>query len=155
MGLDHGTWSVLSKVYPDARFPVVQLSIDVSRPPAYHFDVGRRLVPLRDEGVLIMGSGNVVHNLMLLRRDEEFAYDWAVRFNDDIRENLLSHRFDKLVDYESFGEAAALSAPTPEHFYPLLYAAGAAEDDDAAVATDGVYSGAISMLSVIFGGGHA
>ena len=150
-GLDHGTWSVLCKTYPEARIPVVQLSIDVRRPPAYHFDVGRRLVALRDEGVLILGSGNVVHNLMLLRRGEEFAYDWAVRFNDHIRDSLISHRFDKLVDYAAFGEAAALSAPTPEHFYPLLYAAGAADDDEARVAADGVYSGAISMLSVIFG----
>ena len=149
-GLDHGTWSVLCKAYPEARIPVVQLSIDVRRPPAYHFEVGRRLAALRDEGVLILGSGNVVHNLMLLRRGEEFAYDWAVRFNDHIRDSLISHQFDKLVDYAAFGEAAALSAPTPEHFYPLLYAAGAADDDEASVAADGVYSGAIGMLSVIF-----
>jgi 4,5-DOPA dioxygenase extradiol len=150
-GLDHGTWSVLCKAYPEARIPVVQLSIDVRRPPAYHFDVGRRLAALRDEGVLILGSGNVVHNLMLHRRGEEFAYDWAVRFNDYVRDSLVSHQFDKLVDYVAFGEAATLSAPTPEHFYPLLYAAGAADDDRASVAADGVYSGAISMLSVVFG----
>jgi 4,5-DOPA dioxygenase extradiol len=132
---------------------VVQLSIDVRRPPAYHFEVGRRLAALRDEGVLILGSGNVVHNLLLLRRGEEIAYDWAVRFNDHIRDNLINHQFDTLVDYAAFGEAAALSVPTPEHFYPLLYAAGAASgaDDAASVATDGVYSGAISMLSVVFG----
>jgi 4,5-DOPA dioxygenase extradiol len=150
-GLDHGTWSVLCKAYPQAVVPVVQLSIDMCRPPAYHFEIGEKLAPLRDEGVLILGSGNVVHNLMLLRRGEDFAYDWAVRFNDYIRDSLLSHRFERLVAYESFGQAAALSAPTPEHFYPLLYAAGAAGEDAAAVAADGVYSGAISMLSVVFG----
>lgn len=149
-GLDHGTWSVLCKAYPEARIPAVQLSIDVRKPPAYHFEVGRRLAALRDEGVLILGSRNVVHNLMLHRRGEEFAYDWAVRLNDYIRDSLVSHQFHRLVDYAAFGEAAAFSAPTPEHFYPLLYAAGAA-DDAASVAADGVYSGAISMLSVVFG----
>lgn len=151
-GLDHGTWSVLCKAYPAAAIPVVQLSIDMSQPPAWHFDIGRRLAPLREEGVLILGSGNVVHNLMLIRRGEPFAYDWAVRFNDYIRDSLTSHQFDKLVDYEAFGEAAALSAPTPEHFYPLLYAAGAAGEDAASIATDGVYGGTISMMSVVFGG---
>jgi len=150
-GLDHGTWSVLYKAYPQADIPVVQLSIDMRRPPAYHFEVGERLAALRDEGVLILGSGNVVHNLMLHRRGEEFAYDWAVRFNDYIRESLVQKNYGNLVSYESFGEAAALSAPTPEHFYPLLYVAGAADKDGAAIAADGVYSGAISMLSVVFG----
>jgi 4,5-DOPA dioxygenase extradiol len=150
-GLDHGTWSVLSKAFPDADIPVVQLSIDMTRPPAFHFEVGARLQPLRDEGVLIFGSGNVVHNLMLRQRNADFAYDWAIRFNDYIRENLLAHRFDALIDYESLGEAATLSAPTPDHFYPLLYAAGAAGVDSAAIAIDGVFEGAMSMLSVVFG----
>jgi 4,5-DOPA dioxygenase extradiol len=146
---------VLCKAYPEAAIPVVQLSIDVSRPSAFHFELGGRLAPLRDEGVLILGSGNVVHNLMLRRASEAFAYDWAVRFNDYVRGSLVCHHFDRLVDYETFGEAAALSAPTPEHFYPLLYAAGAAGKDHAVVAADGVYNGAISMLSVVFGDSRA
>jgi 4,5-DOPA dioxygenase extradiol len=150
-GLDHGTWSVLSKAYPEADIPVVQLSIDMTQPAAFHFSVGAHLAPLRDEGVLILGSGNVVHNLMLRQRDGDFAYAWAIKFNDFVRERLLAHEFGALVDYESLGEAAALSVPTPDHYYPLLYAAGAAGDDDAAIEIDGVYEGAMSMLSVVFG----
>jgi 4,5-DOPA dioxygenase extradiol len=151
-GFDHGTWSVLCKAFPKADIPVVQLSIDLSRPPAYHFEIGERLAALRDEGVLVLGSGNVVHNLMLLRRGEEFAYDWAVRFNDHVRASLLSGQYEQLVEYEAFGEAATLSVPTPEHFYPLLYVAGAGGPDAVSIAADGVYSGSISMMSVVFGG---
>ncbi len=150
-GLDHGTWSVLSKAFPDADIPVVQLSIDMTRPPAFHFEVGMRLQPLRNEGVLIFGSGNVVHNLMLRQRDTDFAYEWATRFNDYVRENLLAHRLGALVEYEALGEAATLSAPTPDHFYPLLYVAGAAGSDPATIPIDGVSEGAMSMLSVVFG----
>jgi 4,5-DOPA dioxygenase extradiol len=150
-GLDHGTWSVLCKAYPDATIPVVQLSIDMTQPPAFHFAVGAHLAPLRDEGVLILGTGNVVHNLMLRRRDDAFAYDWAIKFNDFVRDSLLAHEFNALVDYERVGEAAALSAPTPDHYYPLLYVAGAAGADPAAIEIDGVFEGAMSMMSVVFG----
>jgi 4,5-DOPA dioxygenase extradiol len=150
-GLDHGTWSVLVKAYPAADIPVIQLSLDMCRPTDYHLDVGRRLAPLRDEGVLILGSGNVVHNLMLHRRGEDFAYDWAVRFNDHVRDRLLARDYAALADYENFGEASALSAPSPEHYYPLLYVAGAAGDDAPRVEIDGVLGGSISMLSVSFG----
>jgi 4,5-DOPA dioxygenase extradiol len=150
-GLDHGTWSVLAKAYPEADIPVVQLSIDMMQPPSFHFAVGAHLAPLRDEGVLILGSGNVVHNLMLRRRHDDFAYDWAIKFNDFVRDRLLAHDFGALIDYENLGEAAALSAPTPDHYYPLLYAAGAADADAAAIEIDGVYEGAISMMSVVFG----
>lgn len=150
-GFDHGTWSVLSKAFPRADIPVIQLSIDVDRFPADHFEIGRRLMPLRDQGVLILGSGNVVHNLMMHRRGDTFAYDWALRFNDYIRESLTSHRFDQIINYAASGVDASLSVPTPDHFYPLLYAAGAAGDDAATIVVDGVYSGAISMLSAMFG----
>jgi 4,5-DOPA dioxygenase extradiol len=150
-GLDHGTWSVLSKAYPDADIPVVQLSLDMTRPSKFHFEIGARLAPLRDEGVLILGTGNVVHNLMLFDRGADFAYDWAQQFNDYVRESLLMHRFDALVDYQLLGDAAALSVPTPEHYYPPLYVAGAAGQDPAAIVVDGVTSGAMSMLSVTFG----
>jgi 4,5-DOPA dioxygenase extradiol len=151
-GLDHGVWSVLLKAYPAADIPVIQLSIDVDAPSRFHFDVGRRLAPLRDEGVLVFGTGNVVHNLRAFRRyEEELAYDWAISFNTHIREAVLARRFEALIDYEAFGDAARLSVPTPEHYYPLLYVAGAAADDPATIEIDGVGQGAMSMLSVAFG----
>lgn len=151
-GLDHGTWSVLSKAYPGADVPVVQLSIDIMRPPRFHFDLGARLEPLRDEGILVVGTGNVVHNLRVFRRAEEsFAYDWAQRFNDYIRGRLLAHDFGALVDYQKAGDDAALSVPTPDHYYPLLYAAGAAGEDKATIEIDGVCQASMSMLSVSFG----
>jgi 4,5-DOPA dioxygenase extradiol len=151
-GLDHGTWSVLCKAYPAADIPVVQLSIDMTRPPAFHFELGKRLGPLREEGVLILGTGNVVHNLGVFRRaDENFAYDWARRFNDHIRDRIATHDFEAVVDYASRGEDAALSVPTPDHFYPLLYVLGAAEEDRAVIEVDGVCQASMSMLSVSFG----
>jgi len=151
-GFDHGTWSVLCKAYPKADIPVLQLSIDMTQGPRFHFELGKRLRPLRDEGILIVGTGNVVHNLSVYRRyEDDFAYDWATRFNDYIREALLAHRFEDIVNYESQGEAAQLSVPTPDHYYPLLYVAGAAGDDPATVEIDGVYQASMSMLSVSFG----
>lgn len=151
-GLDHGTWSVLCKAYPAADIPVLQLSMDITQPPRFHFELAQRLAPLRDEGVLILGSGNVVHNLGVFRRHEhDFAYDWARRFNDFIRGRLLARDFDAIVNYADFGPDAAKAVPTPDHFYPLLYAAGAAGDDPAVVEIDGVIQASMSMLSVCFG----
>ncbi len=151
-GLDHGTWSVLCKAYPAADVPVVQLSIDAMQPPRFHFELGARLEALRGEGVLILGTGNVVHNLQAFRRaDENFAYDWAQRFNDYIRDRLLAHDFDAIVGYQAAGKDAALSVPTPDHYYPLLYIAGAAGQDRATIEIDGVCQASMSMLSVSFG----
>lgn len=151
-GLDHGTWSVLCKAYPEADIPVVQLSIDATQPPHFHFDLGAKLAPLRDEGVLILGSGNIVHNLTVFRRHaDDFAYDWAQRFNDYIRDKLLAHDFQAVVDYADRGEDAAMSVPTPDHYFPLLYAAGAAGTDRATIESDGVFQASMSMLSVSFG----
>jgi 4,5-DOPA dioxygenase extradiol len=150
-GLDHGTWSVLCKVYPDADIPVVQLSIDMSQAPRFHFELGARLQSLRDDNVLILGTGNVVHNLSTFRRGEDFAFDWATRFNDHIRDRILAHDFDAVVNYEAEGEDARLSVPTPEHYYPLLYVAGAGGGDPATIEIDGVSNGSMSMLSVSFG----
>jgi 4,5-DOPA dioxygenase extradiol len=151
-GLDHGTWSVLCKAYPAADVPVVQLSIDLTRPPRFHFDLGARLAPLRDEGILILGTGNVVHNLGVFRRNEDdTAYDWAQRFNDRIRDALMAHQFGTVVDYEAADKDAALSVPTPEHYYPLLYVVGAAGADRAEIESDGVFNASMSMLSVSFG----
>src|SRR5262245_10943183 len=123
-GLDHGTWSVLVHAFPGARIPVVQLSIDGTQPPRFHYELGRCLAPLREDGVLVLGSGNVVHNLRVLRRAGDAPpYDWAVRFNSRVRDALAARAHDALVDYAAGGEDAALSVPTPEHYLPLLYIA--------------------------------
>jgi 4,5-DOPA dioxygenase extradiol len=106
-GLDHGTWSVLAHVYPDANLPVVQLSLDASQPPRYHYDLGARLAPLRDEGVLIVGSGNVVHNLGRMQWAEDARpYDWATRFNETVRAHIAAREHQALIDYPSLGETA-------------------------------------------------
>jgi 4,5-DOPA dioxygenase extradiol len=152
-GLDHGTWSILVHMFPKANVPVVQLSIDGTKPAAYHYQVGKQLRSLRDEGVLILGSGNVVHNLRTMQRSANaVGYDWAVSFNDHVRANLLNRTHDPLINYESFGDAARLSIPTPEHYLPLLYVLGAKQDnDDVSILTDGIDLSSISMLSMVVG----
>ena len=151
-GLDHGTWSVLKHAYPKADVPVVQLSIDGTQPPQFHYETGRRLVPLRDEGVLIAGSGNVVHNLRLMRRGGGQGFDWAARFNERIREALATRDHAALVDFDKLGEDARLSVPTPEHYLPLLYIAALQGADEAmAFPVDGYDLGSISMLTAVAG----
>jgi 4,5-DOPA dioxygenase extradiol len=151
-GLDHGTWSVLKHVYPNADVPVLQLSIDGTRSPRYHYETGRRLAPLRDEGILIAGSGNVVHNLRLMKRGGGQAYDWALRFNETIRDALAARDHATLVDFEKLGESARLSVPTPEHYLPLLYVAGLQESDESmSFPVDGYDLGSISMLTAAAG----
>ena len=153
-GLDHGTWSVLKHAWPAADVPVVQLSIDESRPAAFHFDVGRRLAPLRDEGVLIIGSGNLVHNLHAYAwgRHARDPYDWAVRFESAARAFMLAGDFEPLVNYEALGKDALLSIPTPDHYLPLLYVLGCRQQGDGiGFPVEGVDGGSISMLSVQVG----
>jgi 4,5-DOPA dioxygenase extradiol len=151
-GLDHGTWSVLRHLYPDASVPVVQLSIDGTQPPEFHHQVGRRLAPLRDEGVLVAGSGNVVHNLRLMKREGGAAFDWAVRFNDEVRKALASRDHQALIHFERLGEDARLSVPTPEHYLPLLYFAGLhREDEKLSFAVDGIEMGSLGMLTAVAG----
>ena len=151
-GLDHGTWSVLKHVYPEADIPVVQLSIDGTQPFGFHYEIGKRLAPLRDEGVLVSGSGNVVHNLRLMKRGGGAAFDWAVRFNEKIREALASRDHRALIDFEKLGEDARLSVPTPEHYLPLLYiAALQREDEKMSFAVDGYELGSLSMLTAVAG----
>ena len=153
-GLDHGTWSVLKHAYPKADVPVVQLSIDATKPAAFHYALGARLAPLRDEGVLIAGSGNVVHNLRVAgRRDSSEPFEWAARFNDYVRDALAAQRYDRLVDYEQAGEDARLSIPTPEHYLPLLYVLGSQRPGETArVAVDGLEARSLSMLSAVVSG---
>src|SRR4051794_11481426 len=153
-GLDHGTWSVLTHVYPDADVPVVQLSIDETQPPSFHFDIGRKLAPLRDEGVLIVGSGNLVHNLHTYAwgRHTPDPYDWAVRFENSAKDMILTGNLKPLINYETLGKDAALSIPTPDHYLPLLYVLAAGQQDDRIhFPVEGVDGGSISMLSVQIG----
>ena len=153
-GLDHGTWSVLVHVFPDANVHVVQLSIDETQPPEFHFQVGKLLSPLRDEGILVIGSGNIIHNLHSYawgKREVE-PFDWAVRFEKLARELLLNGDDGPLVDYELLGRDALLSAPTPDHYLPLLYVMGLRREDDAVTfPVEGFDGGSISMLSVQIG----
>lgn len=150
-GLDHGTWSVLLHMYPQADIPVVQLSIDATQPAQYHYQLGQRLSGLRDEGVLLFGSGNVVHNLQTAKWGPQAgAYPWAVTFNDELRDAISRGDHQSAIQYEQFGEAASLSIPTPEHYLPLLYVLGAGSGGDAvSFPTDGVEMGSISMLTVL------
>ncbi len=153
-GLDHGTWSVLRRMFPAADLPVVQLSIDATQPPRFHYELGRRLAPLRDEGILILGSGNVVHNLRRYAWGGQTTepFDWTTRFAARVREAITRHEHAPLIDYPALGPDAALSIPTPDHYLPLLYVMGASRKDDAvAFPTDGVDGGSMSMLSVRWG----
>ena len=151
-GLDHGTWSVLVHVFPEADVPVVQLSVDATKPPEYHLELGRRLGALRDQGVLVLGSGNIVHNLRTLARgDKNQAYDWATRFDADVQRYLREGDDRAIVEYERHPDGA-LAVPTPDHYLPLLYVAGLRRtDDDLGVLVDGVNLGSISMTAVRVG----
>lgn len=153
-GLDHGTWSVLIHVFPEADIPVVQLSIDETEPPEFHYELGQRLSPLRDEGVLIMGSGNLVHNLHTYAwgRQAVEPFEWAIKFEAEARSLIEAGDHAPLVAYESMGREARLSAPTPEHYLPLLYVLGAGRPDDkVSFPVEGVDGGSVSMLTVRLG----
>ncbi|MEM6052308.1 4,5-DOPA dioxygenase extradiol [Erwinia sp. P7711] len=154
-GFDHGAWGVLIKMYPEADIPVVQLSIDGTKPPAYHFELGRKLAALREQGIMIVASGNVVHNLRMVRwQGEAEPYAWASSFNDYVRENLNwegEAEQHPLVNFMRH-EGAALSNPTPEHYLPLLYVLGARlPGESVSVPIDGVVMSSLSMLSVQVG----
>jgi 4,5-DOPA dioxygenase extradiol len=153
-GLDHGTWSVLCHVFPGANIPVAQLSIDETQPAAFHYELGKRLAPLREEGVLIIGSGNLVHNLHAYAwgRHPVAPYDWAVRFEDRARECLLAGDDDTLINYEMLGQDARLSVPTPDHYLPLLYVIALRHTgEQVSFPVTGVDGGSVSMLTVQIG----
>lgn len=153
-GLDHGTWVVLSHVFPRADIPVVQLSINETQPAAFHYEIGKKLAPLRDEGVLIIGSGNLVHNQHAYawgRRPVE-PFDWAVRFEKQIRERLIAADDGPLIAYETLGRDAMLSVPTPDHYLPLLYVIALRRaGEQISFPVEGVDGGSISMLAVQIG----
>jgi 4,5-DOPA dioxygenase extradiol len=153
-GLDHGTWSVLCHVYPQADIPVVQLSIDESRPASFHYEIGRRLAPLREEGVLIAGSGNLVHNLHAFAwgRHEIDPFDWAIRFEEQARAALSAGDHKPLIGYEALGRDAHLSVPTPDHYLPMLYVIGAQQrGEPVQFPIEGVDGGSVSMLNIKIG----
>ncbi len=153
-GLDHGTWSVLCHVFPKADVPLVQLSIEENQPPGFHYELGKKLAPLRDEGVFIVGSGNIIHNLHTYAwgRHIEQPYDWATRFELKVRSLLASRNHQPLIDYEMLGKDATMAAPTPEHYLPLLYIIALQRDDEEiSFPVEGVDGGSISMLSVQVG----
>lgn len=153
-GLDHGSWSVLCHLYPRADVPVVQLSIDETQPALFHHELGRRLRALRDEGVLVLGSGDVVHNLHAYAwgRHAQEPYEWALRFEAQVRRCLESGDAQTLVNYVDLGEDAQLSVPTPEHYLPLLYVLGASHPGEPlSYPVSGMDGGSVSMLAVQFG----
>lgn len=146
-GLDHGAWSVLAHLFPAAGIPVLQLSLDASRTAAEHYELATRLRPLRDAGVLILGSGNVVHNLRRMDWNHpDSAFDWATRFNDTVRQSLLDGDHASLTNLAS--DDAKLAAPTPEHYWPLLYVAAQQRPGDALhLFNDRIEYGSIGMVS--------
>ena len=153
-GLDHGTWSVLVRMYPKAHIPVVQLSIDRTQPPSVHYEIARRLAPLRDEGILLFGSGNLVHNLEAYswgaHRPE--PYPWALEFDSRVRKALAEGRHEPLVGYDAMGEVAEMAVPTPDHYLPFLYIlAQRRPGEPCSYPVDGFDGGSISMTAVRVG----
>ncbi len=152
-GLDHGSWSVLKPMFPSADIPVLQLSMDYARPVAEHFAIGRQLQSLRSQGVLIVASGNTVHNLraMQMHMGSEQALDWARSFDDWVAARISAGESEALVDFQQRGQEASLAHPSYEHFLPLLYAAGAATDEDkVSYFNTGFQLGSIAMRSVVW-----
>lgn len=146
-GLDHGSWSVLVKMYPEARIPVLQLSLDLAQPARWHYQLGQRLAALRQQGVLLMASGNIVHNLRQMRMNSA-GWDWAERFNQAIKSALLSGDDDSVIDYLKFGDDARWSVPTNEHYLPLLYILGSRlPGERVELVCDGMELSSISMTS--------
>ena len=153
-GLDHGTWSVLCHVYPAADVPIVQLSIDETLPAQAHYSIGRALAPLRERGILIVGSGNLVHNLHTYAwgKQAQSPYDWTVRFETQARGWMLAGEHEPLIGYEHLGRDAMMSVPTPDHYLPLLYVLGTQHpQDDVTFPIDGIDGGSVSMLTVRLG----
>jgi len=150
-GLDHGTWSVLCRMYPDARIPVVQLSLDRSQLNSFHYQLGQRLMPLRKEGVLIIGSGNIVHNLRMMVW-EDTAFDWASEYDEQVRQWIIHEDHEAIIDYEKFGKPALLSVNSAEHYLPLLYILGLRKPHEpASFFAEKIWGGSLSMRCVKFG----
>lgn len=154
-GLDHGTWSVLKHMYPLADVPVIQISIDYRKPASYHFEIAQYLKKLRNKGVLIVGSGNIVHNLRMVAWDKinsPFGYDWAIEANEKMKAFVTGHQFSSLFDYQKYGQAFQLAIPTPDHYYPLMYTLGTIDkNEEIKIFNDIAVAGSLTMTSFIAG----
>lgn len=154
-GLDHGTWSVVKKMYPDATIPILQLSIDYYKPGQYHYDLAKQLYGLREKGVLIIGSGNMVHNLGMAnfnRINEEFGFDWAIEMNQIFKTKILNHDHSSLINWENLGKGATLAIPTPDHYFPLIYTLALQnKSDEITFFNDRALAGSLTMTGVKFG----
>ncbi len=158
-GLDHGCWTVVRQMYPEADIPVLQLSIDYHKPPQYHYDLGKQLSYLRKKGVLILGSGNMIHNLRKIGAPNgqpltpefgtlSYGYDWALSLNETFKSLISRKQHKKLIEYHNLGEAARLAIPTPDHYYPMLYTLALQEDsEEVEVFNDKCIAGSLSMTS--------
>lgn len=153
-GLDHGTWSVIKHLYPEADIPVVQLSIDYTQPALFHFELAKKLRTLREKGILIVGSGNIIHNLRAVdyrNMDQvDYGYEWAQEAHEEINELLVTRQFEKLVDYQKLSDGVQKAIPTPDHYLPLLYILGITEDNDTmTLFNDRLVGGSLSMTSIL------
>ena len=154
-GLDHGAWSVIKHLYPNADIPVIQMSIDYSKPARYHYELAKEINSLRNKGILIIGSGNMVHNLRLVawnKLNEQYAYDWATEANEMMKRYIMDGDHQKLIDFKSQGKAFELAIPTPEHYLPLLYALALKEESETvSLFNDKPVGGSLTMTSVKIG----
>ena len=153
-GLDHGTWTIVRHMYPKANIPVLQLSIDYSKPASFHYELGKELQALRRKGVLIIGSGNMVHNLGMLSweklNEPEYGFDWALEMNQRFKTLITTHDHTSLVSFEKLGPEARMAIPTPEHYLPLLYTLGVQQkDEEATFFNDKAVGGSLTMTSVL------
>lgn len=154
-GMDHGTWTILRRMYPKANIPVLQLSIDYNKPALYHYNLGKELTGLRKKGVLMIGSGNMIHNLRMIAWDKikepEYGYDWALELNTLLKEKISGNDHKTLMEYDRLGKAAKLGIPTPDHYYPLIYALGLQDaKDTVSFFNDKLVGGSFNMTSVKF-----
>ena len=155
-GLDHGAWSVIKHLYPKADVPVIQMSLDYYQTPQYHYELAKELASLRNKGVLIIGSGNIVHNLGMVAWDklnaDNYGYDWAVEASEKMKKYILDGNHKELIDYKSQGKAFNLAIPTPEHYLPLLYMLALKEENEKlSLFNDKTVGGSLSMISLKIG----
>ncbi|MEI8074009.1 MAG: 4,5-DOPA dioxygenase extradiol, partial [Bacteroidota bacterium] len=155
-GLDHGTWTIVRHMYPNADIPVLQLSIDYTKPASFHYELAKELYELRKKGVLVMGSGNMVHNLRMIAWDKMevpgYGFDWAMHMNETFKSLINNGNHESLVQYEKLGTEALLAIPTPEHYLPLIYSLGlSTKDDSISYFNDKAVAGSLTMTSVQFG----
>ena len=154
-GLDHGAWTVVRHIFPEANIPVLQLSIDYHKPASYHYALAKELQSLRRKGVMIIGSGNIIHNLRLVDwqklNAENYGYDWAIELNELFKNKILHREHDALINYTDLSKAALLAVPTPDHYYPLLYTLALQSDNEETVFfNDELVGGSLNMTSVLY-----